>query len=521
MKAIDFYSGIGGWSLGLKMAGIEVVSSYEWWGKANLTNFNNNRHKAESLDIRTFDPATAPKVDVVVGSPPCTHFSLANRGGKGNISEGLKDVEKFLEIVAALKPRFWAMENVPRLASIVCRELNQGGSLHRFCPLDPTLVVVDSSEWGVPQRRQRCIIGNFDFDRLMAFRDETPSRTLGGVLKALSSDPVIDPIYGTKCPRADLVDHEEEAPFSPEEQRLNKDLKTYHPVYNNMSFPDSLEKPARTVTATSTRVSRESIVVETPRGFRRPTLRESACLQSFPINYQFFGDSHAQKLKMIGNAVPPLLTFYIAHAMLGTEPSDLPKPSEAISNFAPPTAVPIQTKPEKVGCCYAPDRKFRSAIPNLRFKSGMRFELGNSFERIIPEWRIKFFFGGSKKIQEIPLGTDLLDEIRLVRGGKACVAKAMKSIVESGDIVNSLNATNLQDAWIHKSDDFIHPHDLVDAIGRAVALFMDRDSSKMSSSVVSGIMSSRHNPPGFQKVERYAPAVFAGFLVGSLINEML
>jgi hypothetical protein len=97
----------------------------------------------------------------------------------------------------------------------------------------------------------------------------------------------------------------------------------------------------------------------------------------------------------------------------------------------------------------------------------------------------------------------------------------MKAIVESGDIVNSLNATNLQDAWVHKSDDFIHPHDLVDAIGRAVALFMDRDSSKMSSSVVSGIMSSRHNPPGFQKVERYAPAVFAGFLVGSLINEMI
>ena len=504
------------------MAGVEVVSSYEWWGKANLTNLNNNGHKSHCLDIRDFDPSSAPKVDIVVGSPPCTQFSLANRGGKGDIQEGLKDVEKFLEIVEAVKPRFWAMENVPRLSSIVCRELNQGGSLHRFCPLDPTLMVVDSSEWGIPQRRQRCIMGNFDFDRLMAFRDETPCRTLGDVLRALSSDPVVDPIYGIKCPKSDLTDHEEEVPLSPEEARLNKDLKTHHPVYNNMSFPDSLEKPARTVTATSTRVSRESIVVETG-GFRRPTLRESACLQSFPINYQFFGDSHSQKLKMIGNAVPPLLTFYIAHAMLGTEPSDLPKPSEAISNFTPTSIVPFKTKPEKVGCCYPPDRKFRSAIPNLRFKSGMRFELGNSFDRGVPEWRIKFFFGSSKKIQEIPLGTELLDEIRQLRGGKACVARAMKAILESGGIVEppgSLSPASLQDSWTHKSD-VSHPHDLVDAIGGAVALFMRKDSSKISSLFVSGLMASRNSPSGFQKVERHAPAVFAGLLLGSLINEMM
>jgi DNA (cytosine-5)-methyltransferase 1 len=338
-------------------------------------------------------------------------------------------------------------------------------------------------------------------------------------LKALSSDSVVDPIYDIMCPKVDLLDHEEEAPFSPEELRLNKDLKTHHPVYNNMSFPDSLEKPSRTVTATSTRVSRESIVVETPKGFRRPTLRESACLQSFPINYQFFGDSHSQKLKMIGNAVPPLLTFYIAHAMLGTEPGDLPKPSEAILNFTPPSASPVRTKPEKAGCCYRGDRKFKSAIPNLRFKSGMRFELSNSFANDVPEWKVRFFFGSSKKIQEINLGTELLDEIRQVRGGKACVAKAMKIIVESGDIVDSLNPTKLQDAWIHKSNDSIRPHDLVDAIGRVAALLVDGDYGKMSSSVVSGIMASRSKPPGFQKVERYAPAVFAGFLVGSLINE--
>jgi DNA (cytosine-5)-methyltransferase 1 len=92
--AVDLYSGVGGWSLGLRMAGIDVVSSYEWWSKANETNLRNNGHKTECLDIRQLSPSSVPKVDLIVGSPPCTHFSLANRGGKSAREEsctGLPD----------------------------------------------------------------------------------------------------------------------------------------------------------------------------------------------------------------------------------------------------------------------------------------------------------------------------------------------------------------------------------------------------------------------------------------------
>jgi DNA (cytosine-5)-methyltransferase 1 len=171
LKAVDLYSGVGGWSLGLSMAGIDIVASYDFWAKANLTNSKNNGHPATKVDIRSLDPGLVPSVDIVVGSPPCTHFSLANRGGNGNIYEGLKDVEKFLEIVDAVRPKFWAMENVPRLASIACKELDQGGILHRFCHLKPDFMVLDLSEWGVPQRRQRFLMGNLDFDVLLSYRN--------------------------------------------------------------------------------------------------------------------------------------------------------------------------------------------------------------------------------------------------------------------------------------------------------------------------------------------------------------
>jgi hypothetical protein len=52
LRAIDLYSGVGGWFLGLRLAGIDVVGSYDLSGPANETNFKNNRHQAQSVHIR-------------------------------------------------------------------------------------------------------------------------------------------------------------------------------------------------------------------------------------------------------------------------------------------------------------------------------------------------------------------------------------------------------------------------------------------------------------------------------------
>src|SRR5437868_3105230 len=99
IRAIDLYSGIGGWSLGLRLAGIDVITSYDRWGPANLTNLKNNRHPTQTVDIRQLALDELPHhIDVVVGSPPCSEFSFSNRGGNGDIADGLKDVIKFLEI---------------------------------------------------------------------------------------------------------------------------------------------------------------------------------------------------------------------------------------------------------------------------------------------------------------------------------------------------------------------------------------------------------------------------------------
>ncbi len=87
-RAIDLYSGVGGWALGLALAGIEVVESFEWWNEAALTHGRNFKSPVRQLDIRSLDvKSLPPNLDFVVGSPPCTQFSFSNRGGNGDIAD--------------------------------------------------------------------------------------------------------------------------------------------------------------------------------------------------------------------------------------------------------------------------------------------------------------------------------------------------------------------------------------------------------------------------------------------------
>ena len=178
-------------------------------------------------------------------------------------------------------------------------------------------------EFGVPQKRKRCIASNINLKLLKSYRNLTEEVNLGDVLDCLSKEKIRDPNFKVTTSKNFLSEMEKEEPLNSEEQRMNRDMKRNHPIYNRMSFPEDLNQPARTITATCTRVSRESLIVEDNRKLRRLSVRERASIQGFPINYEFHGSSHSNKLKMIGNAIPPKFTYFVAAAMKGIKPKDL------------------------------------------------------------------------------------------------------------------------------------------------------------------------------------------------------
>ena len=69
MRAIDLYAGVGGWSLGLRLAGVEVVDSYEWWQPAVDTHNGNHGGDLKPTDVRQLRLEDLPSdIDLVVGS---------------------------------------------------------------------------------------------------------------------------------------------------------------------------------------------------------------------------------------------------------------------------------------------------------------------------------------------------------------------------------------------------------------------------------------------------------------------
>lgn len=533
MKAIDLYSGIGGWTLGLKMAGIEVISSYEWWKDANVTHNKNFGTDHEEKDIRQLDLKNdlpdPSEVDFVVGSPPCTQFSFANRGGNGDLADGLVDVHKFLQVVDYLKPKYWAMENVPRVAGILRSEIEEGGGLHEFKHLFEgdygTIEIYSSSDFGVAQNRKRMIAGSFPKKLFEAYREFTPRRYLRDIIEALEENEVIDPIYNHNIPK--LTDHIEELPLTPEEERINRDAKSYHPVYNKMSFPDSLDKPSRTVTALCTRVSRESIIIERNNGYRRLTVRERGCIQSFPADYQFYSNSYGGKLKMIGNAVPPLLTYYLAQSMLETAPENLQSPvseGKITNNLSKP---PKMFEPDLQGSKFPWSRSFWLAIPGLRFGSGVRFELRNLSNKEIKKtfWWINFYYGNSKKIKQLTLDKKRFNEV-----WEALMFIDIDSeeyIREYIDFIKKVDVAGLQDNWINKDRSKNSPIWLVDRIGEfsshLIERFKETEAYKYDklSELTELILRNGNGQLDNKKLVDYPEIVISGILIGSIFNELM
>lgn len=533
MAAIDLYSGIGGWTLGFRMAGIEIASSYEWWKDANNThnkNFGSTHNERNIRELNLEDLPNPNDIEFVIGSPPCTQFSYANRGGNGDIADGLIDITKFLEIVEYLNPRYWAMENVPRVAKILEKETQVGGSLYRFRYLfcNNGIRIYDSSDFGVPQKRKRMIAGNLPFDLLESYKIDTPTLTMGNILDALNQDTIVDPIYGTILNKEDVTDHIKETSLSLEESRINGDAKAYHTVYNAMSFPDRWEKPSRTITALCTRVSRESIIIEDHEGdLRRLTVRERGCLQSFPINYQYYSNSYGGKLKMIGNAVPPVLTFYIAQSMLETNVDDLVLPNQANNPIVIPDELPVIHTPNNRGAKYSWSRSFWLAVPGLRFGSGVRFELRNYHDKRDQStfWRMNFFYGNSKNIKNKELN------LSLFRRGSIIINELnnppLNNLIEEFIVFSeTIDILGLQKNWTNKDREKIGPIELIDRIGEFSNRFKNilGNNNVSKNTLLNFIENELRNDEGKidnKKLSDEPIKVFVGLILGSCFNSIM
>ena len=162
MKAIEFYSGVGGFSLGVKRAGFDVMAAFEIdWRHVETYNKNFKGDLAIKEDVSRIDfekndyGVDISDLDLVFGGPPCQGFST---GGKQILDDARNDqIIKFAELVVQLNPRCFVMENVSGILNKkFINRLDRFYSLLKkngYTVYDP--LILNAKNYIVPQDRKR------------------------------------------------------------------------------------------------------------------------------------------------------------------------------------------------------------------------------------------------------------------------------------------------------------------------------------------------------------------------------
>jgi DNA (cytosine-5)-methyltransferase 1 len=444
----DLFCGAGGFSEGFRQtAGFEIKWALDNWQPAILTFEKNQGITVIPKNITEFDFKDFEQVDVLIGSPPCVHFSIAKNGGNGNNLEGLELVEKFFEAVNKLNPKYWIMENVPNIRKTLTKFVRDGVFEHAgFKCKIPKIELLNSADFGVPQKRKRVFLGDFPLPEQthgQKIDEDSEMKILNSMRTVLdylphpfsSSETITDPLYGIQIPEPLLTEQSYITYLTEEECFICQKKKEDHSWAGKMCFPDNLDSPSRTVTASNHGCGRHTIVIKDSIPFetyyRTPTLRELACFQSFPITYQFWGNTVGERHRLIGNAVPPLLSFALAKAILKKEGLEQPK-EPIIRQLTTDLPSPLQKNSmTRIGkkITMPLKRTFRDHIPGSitnHSKNSCRVDLDNKgvnpcahpmfwFEDAVPfhhrithlvKWRTVLYTGYAKTVRKAEISMD-------------------------------------------------------------------------------------------------------------------
>ncbi|RVY40897.1 DNA cytosine methyltransferase [Helicobacter pylori] len=279
------------------------------------------------------------EINMIIGGPPCQGFS--NKGK----NLGLKDPRNFLfleyiEIVKAIKPEIFIIENVKNLISCakgyfleeIKERLNALGYQLSY-------QILNAKDYGVPQNRERAfIVGasrfSFDFNLLEPSQSVNIQDAISDLAYLCSNEGAFESDYLNPIQSSYQALMRKDSPKLYNHQATNhsqaalEKLKLINKEQGKECLPKNLHgKQQFKSTWGRLNWNKISPTIDTrfdtpsngtnshPELHRSITPREAARIQSFSDNYIFYGNK-TSICKQIGNAVPPLLALALGKAIL-------------------------------------------------------------------------------------------------------------------------------------------------------------------------------------------------------------
>ena len=280
----------------------EVIFATDIDQKAiNSYKLNFTSEQVLCADICGVDAKDIPDCDIVLGGFPCQSFSTVNPtkdpfDARGNL------YKEMVRVVKEKQPKAFIAENVKGFMTLkggmifkrVMKAFEEAG-YRTYAKL------INASYYGVPQKRERCIIVGIRNDIAAEFQFPVE----------VTKDNVVP--LSVAVPK--LAIEEEKYYFS---QRAVEGMKNAKPNMKRGLW-QKLDEPCLTVTSHLAKVSLNSrdpvLLVDAEKElYRRFTPREAARIQSFPDTFQFAG-SETDAYRQIGNAIAPVMFWHIANQL--------------------------------------------------------------------------------------------------------------------------------------------------------------------------------------------------------------
>ena len=301
ITAIDLFAGLGGWSTGASLAGVNVLWAANHWPDAvewHSANHPNTIHACQ--DLQQADWSKVPAHDLLLASPCCQGHSKARGKANGNPQHDASRSTAWA-VVSALefhRPALAIVENVPEfldwsLYPAWASAMNALG--YQLAPH-----IVNCADLGVPQERVRMF--------LICTRSQAPLHLQLPKVEHVPATSFIDFNAGRWSPieRPGRATATLERIRNGREQFGDRFVMSY---YGTTKSGRSLQRPIGTIT------TRDRWAIVDGDRMRMLTADENLLAMSFPVGTKRPA-SHRLTVHMAGNAVPPVAGQRIIQALL-------------------------------------------------------------------------------------------------------------------------------------------------------------------------------------------------------------
>lgn len=318
MKIVSFFAGAGGLDLGFQKAGFDVIWANEYDKDIWETYEKNHPHTVlDRRSIVDIKEEEVPACDGIIGGPPCQSWSEAGalRGIEDKRGQLFYD---FIRILEAKNPKFFLAENVSGMLAPRHAEALEGiKELFKKAGYRLSFQLLNASDYNVPQDRKRVFFIGIrnDLDFEFSFPVKTfPKVPLAEAIADLEKNvlPANEKNYtnGDSCK---VANHEYM-------------IGGFSTIYMSRNRVRSWDEPSFTIQAGGRHAplhpqapkmekvekNKQIFIPGQEDLYRRLSVRECARVQTFPDDFIFYYDNLTKAYKMIGNAVPVNLSYFLA-----------------------------------------------------------------------------------------------------------------------------------------------------------------------------------------------------------------